>query len=336
MISGSLKIMMRTPSTHKPHRRWRKRERLSVTLTVLTLLAVLSINAPGLLEAGYRSQVRAVARLSEFSLPGRGDRVLVISPHPDDETLCCAGTIQRALERGASVSVVWLTSGDGFTWDAIVLERQLIPNPIDMVKLGQRRMLEARAASATLGVPKANLYFLGYPDGGLRKMLEHPETPFRSRYTKLVRVPYSGVVTANALQTGTNLERDLERVIDQVKPTLVLAPSVSDAHPDHRATGELTLRILARRGDAATLRSWIIHGGLEWPLPKSWHTDLPLVPSPRGRNLPWQRVSLTPEQVQRKVRATRAYTSQVIALGRFMAAFSRTNELLSAQGTPER
>jgi LmbE family N-acetylglucosaminyl deacetylase len=328
--------MMHPPSTHKPRRRWRKRTRFSVTMIVLSLLAVLSINAPGLLETGYRSQVQAVARLPEFSLPGRGDHMLVISPHPDDETLCCAGTIQRALERGASVSVVWLTSGDGFTWDAIVLERQLIPNPIDMVKLGQRRMLEARTAGATLGVPKANLFFLGYPDGGLRKMLEQPETLFRSRYTKLVRVPYFGVVTQNAAHTGTNLERDLENMIDLVKPTMVLAPSVLDAHPDHRATGELIQRILQQRHQTAMLRSWIVHGGLEWPLPKSWHTDLPLVPSPRGRTLPWQRVSLNPEQVQVKVRATRAYTSQVIALGRFMAAFSRTNELLSEPGAPER
>ncbi len=327
---------MRPPFTYKPHRNWRKRTRFLVTMIVLTLVAVLSINAPGLLETGYRSQVQAVARLPEFSLPGRGDSVLVISPHPDDETLCCAGTIQRALERGASVSVVWLTSGDGFTWDAIVLERQLILNPIDMVKLGERRMLEARTAGATLGVLKANLYFFGYPDGGLRKMLEHPETLFRSRYTKLVRIPYSGVVSQNAAHTGTNFERDLEHVIDLVKPTMVLAPSVLDAHPDHRATAGLTQRILQRRGETAILRSWIIHGGLEWPLPKSWHTDLPLVPSPRGRNLPWQRVSLTPDQVQVKVRATRAYASQVIALGRFMAAFSRTNELLSAQGMPER
>ena len=327
---------MRTPSTHKPHRRWHKRRHLSVTLIVLTLLAVLSINAPGLLEIGYRSQVQAVSRLTEFSVPAQGDRVLVISPHPDDETLCCAGTIQLALERGASVSVVWLTSGDGFTWDAIVLERQLNLNPNDMINLGERRMREARTASATLGIPKSNLYFLGYPDGGLQKMLEHPETLFRSRYTKLVRVPYTGAITANAAHTGTNLERDLGHVIDLVQPTLLLAPSVLDAHPDHRAAGELTKRILQQRGETAILRSWIVHGGLEWPLPKSWHTDLPLVPSPRGRHLLWQRVSLRPEQVQVKVRATRAYTSQVIALGRFMAAFSRTNELLSAQGTPER
>ena len=117
-------------------------------MVMLSLLAILSINAPGLLETGYRSQVQAVSRLPEFSLPERGDSVLVISPHPDDETLCCAGTIQRALERGANVSVVWLTSGDGFTWDAVVLDRQLIPNPIDMVKLGQHDGIPGETVTA--------------------------------------------------------------------------------------------------------------------------------------------------------------------------------------------
>ena len=32
------------------------------------------------------------------------DRVLVIAPHPDDETLCCAGLLQRAVQSGAAPS----------------------------------------------------------------------------------------------------------------------------------------------------------------------------------------------------------------------------------------
>src|SRR5262245_40574752 len=39
----------------------------------------------------------------------RNDSVLVVSPHPDDETLCFAGVMQRALAQGARVSVVWVT-----------------------------------------------------------------------------------------------------------------------------------------------------------------------------------------------------------------------------------
>ncbi len=32
--------------------------------------------------------------------------LLVVAPHPDDETLCCAGIIQRVLHAGGRVSVV--------------------------------------------------------------------------------------------------------------------------------------------------------------------------------------------------------------------------------------
>jgi LmbE family N-acetylglucosaminyl deacetylase len=318
--------------SHKHQRRRRIRRRLSVTLLVLGVIAALSINAPSVFEIAYRLRdTQTVAQLPEFDLPGRGERLLVLAPHPDDETLCCAGIMQAALERGASVSVIWLTSGDGFTWDALLLEHRLVANPSSMIELGKRRLLEARAASKILGVAASNKFFLGYPDGGLKFMLEHHDTPFRSRYTKLERVPYSGVVSPNAAHTGANLEHDLETVIDLVKPTLVLAPSALDAHPDHRATGQFALRVLERRGQSALLRYWIIHGGFEWPLPKGWHTDLPLAPPPRGYDLPWQRVSLTPTQIAVKVRATRAYSSQVLALGRFLASFSRTNELLSTQ-----
>src|ERR1700752_1007711 len=41
-----------------------------------------------------------------------GTSLLVVAPHPDDETLCCAGVIQRVLRAGGRVSVAWITSGD--------------------------------------------------------------------------------------------------------------------------------------------------------------------------------------------------------------------------------
>lgn len=56
------------------------------------------------------------------SLPGtfaqsgsrRAESVMVFAPHPDDEVIGCAGVIQQALARGARVTVVDITSGDGF------------------------------------------------------------------------------------------------------------------------------------------------------------------------------------------------------------------------------
>ena len=38
-------------------------------------------------------------------------KVLVIAPHPDDETLCCAGTIMNFIEKGDKVKVVIVTDG---------------------------------------------------------------------------------------------------------------------------------------------------------------------------------------------------------------------------------
>ena len=45
---------------------------------------------------------------------GSATRLLVISPHPDDETLGAAGLIRRVVASGGAVRVVWMTSGDGF------------------------------------------------------------------------------------------------------------------------------------------------------------------------------------------------------------------------------
>jgi len=38
-------------------------------------------------------------------------KVLVIAPHPDDETLCCAGTIMNFIEKGDKVKIVIVTDG---------------------------------------------------------------------------------------------------------------------------------------------------------------------------------------------------------------------------------
>lgn len=39
-------------------------------------------------------------------------KILIISPHPDDEILGCGGTIIKSIEKGDKISVAYLTSGD--------------------------------------------------------------------------------------------------------------------------------------------------------------------------------------------------------------------------------
>src|SRR5262245_41331982 len=91
------------------------------------------------------------------------DSLLIVAPHPDDESLCCGGLINTARRAGARVAIVWITFGDGFKWDAMVTERKLRPRAGTYRELAARREEEARAAGSALNVDPQSLFFLGYP-----------------------------------------------------------------------------------------------------------------------------------------------------------------------------
>src|SRR5438105_6795742 len=52
----------------------------------------------------------------EFRAITSRDRVLVLAPHPDDESLGAAGLIQCAVAAHARVCVVFATNGDNNAW----------------------------------------------------------------------------------------------------------------------------------------------------------------------------------------------------------------------------
>ncbi|MEW6421490.1 MAG: PIG-L deacetylase family protein [Deinococcota bacterium] len=294
------------------------------------LLAAFGINSPAALRLLYPRATAEVTALPAAPGYRAGQRVLVVSPHPDDESLCCAGSIQHALAAGAQVDIVWLTSGDGFELDAVLHEHTPHPRGRALEQLGQDRIAEATRAAGVLGVPRDHLFFLGYPDGSLLKLLRsNSAAPIRSRYTGATHVPYAQALSPGAPYTAASLERDLGIVLDRVRPDVVLLPSTADFHRDHQATSLITQRLLAARGEQGRERLWIVHGGLEWPVPKGLHEGFPLLIPPRGHRLPWTRVDLTPEEQDTKLRALRAHASQMAVMPRFLTAFVRSNELLT-------
>ena len=261
--------------------------------------------------------------------------LLVVSPHPDDETLCCAGVIRRVLEAGGRVSILWLTSGDGSELDLIFVEKSLRLSPRRMRDLARRRMGEARAAASALGVPRSGQYFLGYPDGGLLTLVtDHFVTPYASKFTGATAVPYSAALFPGHPYTGASLERDFRAVLKRVRPTLVLAPSPLDAHPDHRAAGILTLQVMSRRGELARVRYWIVHGGLDWPRPRGLSMALPLTPPPRGRGLDLLPFRLDAAEEARQLEAVRAYHTQLTVMSGFLLSFVRRTELFATRPVP--
>ena len=311
-------------------RRWtRRHSRVAAGLIVISLLTGAAVNGWAWLPTGW-AVVQGVERAST-ALPHVepiNGRVLFVSPHPDDETLAAAGVLQDVQARGGEVFVVFLTNGDGFPWEV----RTSTPRPFvkheDYLNLGKVRMDEAKRATAQLGIPPENVTFFGFPDRGLSLIYSRNYlVPFRSQYTGATSVPYDGVYQPGASYTGRTLERMMARLIKEVKPDVVLVPSVLDGHPDHRAASYITTRLISHRD--TRMYYYIVHGGVQWPRPKGYHKDLPLTPpSLDEQGIRWNRFDLTPEQEEKKVQALREYKSQLRLLSRYMWAFARDNELL--------
>lgn len=315
--------------------RVRRRVILAAVAGVVAL-AVVYVNAPlvGAWWYAWRHGLDA-DRLDALPAFVEGDRVLVVSPHPDDESLCCAGAIQQALAVGAAVWIVHLTSGDGFELDAMTVERTLRPRGAPLINLGRLRMEEARAAAALLGVREDHVWFLGFPDRGLREVFRHYWTePYRSPFTGRTFVSYPTARSPGVPYTGENLVAELTTVLDEIDPTVVLAPTPLDAHPDHRAAGELMLLLLLERDELDRARWWIVHGDAQWPLPKGYHPRATLFPPLRAARLPWQRLDLATHEVETKLAAIRAHATQVLWLRRYLEAFARRNELFSPVPLP--
>lgn len=82
-------------------------------------------------------------------------RVLVVSPHPDDESIGCGGTLRLHSLAGDDVRVVFLTSGENGGW--------WVESPQELI---DRRQAEAARAAEILGV--GQIEFWREPDAMLR------------------------------------------------------------------------------------------------------------------------------------------------------------------------
>ena len=108
-------------------------------------------------------------------------RVLVLSPHPDDEAIGCGGTIRTHVLDGDEVRVVFLTSGE-----------RGCPGR-DPAETARTREAEAEAAAVVLGV--ADLAFWRLPDSALRATrapVDRLRTLVRDWRPDVLYVPHPG------------------------------------------------------------------------------------------------------------------------------------------------
>lgn len=235
------------------------------------------ITATGQDAATWTAAIQRLPDTDPLDLLGVGaaDRVVVVVPHPDDETLALGGTMQRLARAGVVVELVVATDGeaaygragpddsDGAT-SAVGTARAAGVTPRQLAGI---RRAELAAALARLRVG-AQVTRLGMPDG---RLADH-EDDLRAAIEAVVRG-----------QSGR---------------TVLLAPWEHDPHPDHRAAGRAALSTARRtRTDSWAYPVWLRH---------AYH--------PEAGEVPWaklRRVTLDPTERTVKRTAIAAYESQI-------------------------
>ncbi|NLA34112.1 MAG: PIG-L family deacetylase [Actinobacteria bacterium] len=97
------------------------------------------------------------AALPPFVWPSR-ERLVVVSPHPDDETLGSGGAMSAAAQRGMGIVLLSVTDGEA---------------AFDELGLAARRRGEVTAALAVLvGDGRAEHHFASLPDGAVSDAVE--------------------------------------------------------------------------------------------------------------------------------------------------------------------
>ncbi len=203
------------------------------------------------------------------------DRLLVLAPHPDDESVATGGLLQHALEVGTEPLVVFFTSGDNNPWAQRANELRWRITTTDRARFAARRRAEVLHALERLEVGRSSSRFLGFPDQGTTDLLLHGNEV--------------------AMRTLTDVLREW-------RPTVVVGPSLLDLHPDHSALAVMLSLALESLSDTVAPRShfrYLVHN----PGLLSRHEDslvLPLSPVQRSR----KRAAIACHRTQLVLRST--------------------------------
>ena len=138
----------------------------------------------------------------------KSDKILVVAPHPDDESLGTGGLLQRIFAQKIPVRIVFATNGENNPWAQRYWEKRWQIGPDERLRWGRRRREEALNAIRTLGGKPDCARFLNLPDLGTTRLL---------------------------MQGDRELSVSITSEIQEWEPTVALIPTMHDAHPDHSA-----------------------------------------------------------------------------------------------------
>ncbi|HET6805907.1 MAG TPA: PIG-L family deacetylase [Frateuria sp.] len=170
----------------------------------------------------------------ELYSPDARTRLLVVAPHPDDETIGTGELLQLVRAAGGQVRVLLLTDGDDNPWPQRWLERRLRIGDAERASWGRRRREEVTEALRRLELPPGTLHAMGWPDMGLTALVRGDASMARARL--------------------------VEQLAD-FRPNVVALPALSDRHPDH-GSAHVLMRLALADWDAEPplLLGYLVHG----------------------------------------------------------------------------
>jgi len=257
---------------------------------------------------------------------GRQERVLIVAPHIDDEAIGAAGYALDSIANGAEVYVVFLTAGDCNRFSARLMHKTIEPTASNYLSVGRTRIAEASAAMRLLGISPERFFVLGYPDRGLRAMIDHPNAVVRSEGTRRRAVPYETALTPGAPYSFGSLMSDMTQVMQLTRPTIVIAPVAFDQHADHAAAAEIVDDAIEELQIHPQRLGYLVHSGrIARNLVST--PRRPLMPPLRMRSFTWATYPLSPHVQQVKTNVLMTYKSQRPYNLLLRNAFVRGNEL---------
>lgn len=165
-------------------------------------------------------------------------KVMIFSPHEDDETIACAGVIRRCINNSNTTKLVMVTTGD-------------YGDP-------KIRIQKTINSMALLGLSKENIVYLGYGDhdvlGPAYLSKDDPEKIFSGTYgNQTYGFPEIGIVDYHYSKYGIHAEynrenifNDILDVIEDNLPEDIYMPSPMENHPDHSVTGIFVISAILR------------------------------------------------------------------------------------------
>lgn len=161
------------------------------------------------------------------------NKMMIFSPHEDDESICCAGVIREAVRNGSSLKMVLVTTGD--------------------YSPPETRAQLTISAMAELGLGQDNIIYLGYGDyqvlGPAYMAKNQPDTIFPGKYrSETYGFPNIGIVDyhyqkygVHADYTYNNIFNDIYTVIKDNLPDDIYVTSQMELHPDHSTAALLVI-----------------------------------------------------------------------------------------------